>query len=127
MPRTKKVSFVSVAHHERMKAQARAEVAALETALNDIGSLTDHMLEQLRGIARESKRTRKWRKRIADNKNKAVLACGREGCRRLVVLDVADIHAQLPTRVCPECYKEDRRAFRVAASAINLSSTQTPR
>ena len=126
MARTKRVLFVSAEHHGQVVGELRAKNNALEKALDDIGSLTDHMLEHLTRIARESKRNRKWRKKIVVDKYKALLGCGREGCHRLMIVSIDDLPARMEARACPECKKDDRRAFRKAAFEINLSAS-TPK
>lgn len=133
MARTKRVLFVSAAEFNRVKDRMKAENAkaklaaeiyarALAVVSKDMYDLTHF----LRDTLSEVRQLCAARSRLWQNRQLALVACGRPGCRNLMLRNA--VHVTSALRRCNVCANEERALFQEAAAAIAASgmSLQTP-
>lgn len=131
MTRIKRVRFVGVEHHERMKAQlgtslakAQIEIALMQLTLETLEKQVTELTRGIRSMLQSARRIRLFRNRLRANLHMVMGACSGAGCKNVMFRAHDDIGGRF--RLCATCMQRNVASFVNARDEIFRASPMSP-
>lgn len=124
MPRVKRVRFVSIAEHLRIRQRLQEEVDAWRAVYESMREDVNDLEMQVRNMMRSARHVLRSRANLHRRRDMVLGACGTPGCRALVYrhwMTIGGLH-----RRCRECRARDHAEFRATQAAILTAAPVSP-